>query len=84
MCRQDIGLDDLPFLSLQIKKDFGPESLTPFPRKKIKFLKLTPAEMEERREMLEKYIQSGGITVLCVRVSYYGLRLRMLTMVLCI
>ncbi|XP_062516525.1 sorting nexin-17-like [Corticium candelabrum] len=44
--------------SEKVKQEFGTDGLTPFPSKKLKFLKLTPAEMEGRREMLEKFIQS--------------------------
>ena len=38
----------------QLKKEFGSAFLPPFPPKKI--LNLTPAQTEERRRSLEKYI----------------------------
>lgn len=43
--------------SEQLKKEFGSNVLPPFPPKKFKLLALTPAELEERRSMLERYIQ---------------------------
>jgi sorting nexin-17 len=52
--------------SEQVKKEFTSEGLPPFPKKRIKFLRLTPAEMEERREMLEKYLQSGRLACLLI------------------
>ncbi|XP_013392676.1 sorting nexin-17 [Lingula anatina] len=41
----------------QMKKEFGANSLPQFPPKKFKLLQLGPAELEERRAQLEKYIQ---------------------------
>ncbi|XP_015907044.2 sorting nexin-17 [Parasteatoda tepidariorum] len=39
----------------QLRREFGPNTLPPFPPKK--FLPLTPAQVEERRVNLEKFIQ---------------------------
>lgn len=41
----------------QIKKEYGSNVVPAFPPKKI--FTLTPAEVEQRREQLEKYMQSG-------------------------
>lgn len=55
------------FLSLalsvcwQIKKEYGSNMAPTFPPKKI--FTLTPAEVEQRREQLEKYMQAGECVV---------------------
>lgn len=41
----------------QIKKEYGSNVVPAFPPKKI--FTLTPAEVEQRREQLEKYMQAG-------------------------
>lgn len=41
----------------QLKKEYGQNSIPSFPRKKL--LPLTASQLEERRSMLEKYIQTG-------------------------
>lgn len=41
----------------QIKKEYGNNVVPAFPPKKI--FTLTPAEVEQRREQLEKYMQAG-------------------------
>ena len=43
----------------QLKREFGGLSMPPFPPKK--FLSLTPAKVEERRQLLERFIQIGKI-----------------------
>uniref|UniRef100_A0A4W5K8C1 PX domain-containing protein n=1 Tax=Hucho hucho TaxID=62062 RepID=A0A4W5K8C1_9TELE len=47
-------------LHQQIKKEYGNNVVPAFPPKKI--FTLTPAEVEQRREQLEKYMQAGEIT----------------------
>ncbi|CAG2060231.1 unnamed protein product, partial [Timema podura] len=42
----------------QLKKEYGSSNLPSFPPKKI--LPLSPTQLEERRVMLEKYIQTIG------------------------
>ena len=41
----------------QLKKEYGAFSLPEFPKKKL--LSLSPEEVEQRRIMLERYIQIG-------------------------
>ncbi|XP_035659634.1 sorting nexin-17-like [Branchiostoma floridae] len=41
----------------QMKKEFGQANLPPFPPKKLPLFTLTPQQIEERREQLERYIQ---------------------------
>lgn len=41
----------------QLRREFGPHCLPPFPPKKL--LPLTPSQTEERRAQLEKFIQLG-------------------------
>ncbi|KAI8497403.1 PREDICTED: sorting nexin-17-like [Branchiostoma belcheri] len=41
----------------QMKKEFGQANLPPFPPKKLSLFTLTPQQIEERREQLERYIQ---------------------------
>lgn len=41
----------------QIKKEYGNNVVPAFPPKKI--FTLTPAEVDQRREQLEKYMQAG-------------------------
>lgn len=41
----------------QLKKEFGNDNLPPFPPKKL--LPLTGGQLEDRRALLEKYIQTG-------------------------
>lgn len=45
----------------QIKKEYGSTVVPAFPPKKI--FTLTPAEVEQRREQLEKYMQAGMVLV---------------------
>ncbi|XP_060537376.1 sorting nexin-17 [Cylas formicarius] len=45
-------------LNEQLKKEFGSDSIPPFPPKKL--LPLTAGQLEERRVLLEKYIQIVG------------------------
>lgn len=45
-------------LNEQLKKEFGNDSIPPFPPKKL--LPLTGSQLEERRVLLEKYIQTIG------------------------
>lgn len=45
-------------LNEQLKKEFGPDNVPPFPPKKL--LPLTSGQLEERRALLEKYIQTVG------------------------
>lgn len=47
----------LNLLLWQIKKEYGNNVVPAFPPKKI--FTLTPAEVEQRREQLEKYMQAG-------------------------
>ena len=42
---------------LQLKKEYSPSVLPSFPPKKIKLFPLTPTELDERRTMIERYIQ---------------------------
>lgn len=44
-------------LSAQLRKEYGANVLPAFPPKKL--FSLTPAEVEQRREQLEKYMQAG-------------------------
>lgn len=44
-------------LSSQLRKEYGTNVVPAFPPKKI--FTLTPAEVEQRREQLEKYMQAG-------------------------
>lgn len=46
----------------QIKKEYGSNVAPTFPPKKI--FTLTPAEVEQRREQLEKYMQAGELFML--------------------
>uniref|UniRef100_A0A8C4EQC1 Sorting nexin 17 n=1 Tax=Dicentrarchus labrax TaxID=13489 RepID=A0A8C4EQC1_DICLA len=46
----------------QIKKEYGSNVVPAFPPKKI--FTLTPAEVEQRREQLEKYMQAATMVVL--------------------
>lgn len=55
-------LSDLYLLLGQIKKEYGNNVVPTFPPKKI--FTLTPAEVEQRREQLEKYMQAGEISLL--------------------
>lgn len=43
--------------SKQLRKEYGANVLPAFPPKKL--FSLTPAEVEQRREQLEKYMQAG-------------------------
>lgn len=43
-------------LNEQLKKEFGSDNIPPFPPKKL--LPLTLGQLEERRALLEKYIQT--------------------------
>ena len=45
----------------QLKKEFGSDSLPPFPPKKL--LPLSTQKVDERRLMLERYIQTGTVNV---------------------
>jgi hypothetical protein len=45
----------------QLKKEYGANNLPVFPPKKL--LPLSSTQLEERRAMLEKYIQSGNMFV---------------------
>jgi hypothetical protein len=45
----------------QLKKEYGANNLPVFPPKK--FLPLSCSQLEDRRAMLEKYIQSGNIFI---------------------
>lgn len=45
----------------QIKKEYGSNVVPAFPPKKI--FTLTPAEVEQRREQLEKYMQAGMVLI---------------------
>lgn len=47
-------------LHQQIKKEYGSNVVPSFPPKKI--FTLTPAEVEQRREQLEKYMQAGKLS----------------------
>lgn len=47
---------DVPIF-LQLRKEYGANVVPAFPPKKI--FTLTPAEVEQRREQLEKYMQAG-------------------------
>lgn len=49
-------------LSQQLKKEYGSNVVPAFPPKKI--FTLTPAEVEQRREQLEKYMQAGKLFML--------------------
>lgn len=49
-------------LSQQLKKEYGSNVVPAFPPKKI--FTLTPAEVEQRREQLEKYMQAGKLFIL--------------------
>lgn len=49
----------------QLRREFGPHCLPPFPPKKL--LPLTPSQTEERRAQLEKFIQLG-IYVFCLHL----------------
>uniref|UniRef100_A0A672FE78 Sorting nexin-17 n=1 Tax=Salarias fasciatus TaxID=181472 RepID=A0A672FE78_SALFA len=53
----------------QIKKEYGSNVVPAFPPKKI--FTLTPAEVEQRREQLEKYMQAGELFLLTARLSLY-------------
>lgn len=44
----------------QLRKEYGANVLPAFPPKKL--FSLTPAEVEQRREQLEKYMQAGECT----------------------
>lgn len=46
----------------QIKKEYGSNVVPAFPPKKI--FTLTPTEVEQRREQLEKYMQAGELLML--------------------
>lgn len=46
-------------LSSQLRKEYGANVVPAFPPKKI--FTLTPAEVEQRREQLEKYMQAGKL-----------------------
>lgn len=46
-------------LHQQIKKEYGSNVVPAFPPKKI--FTLTPAEVEQRREQLEKYMQASKL-----------------------
>lgn len=48
----------------QIKKEYGNNVVPAFPPKKI--FTLTPAEVEQRREQLEKYMQAGESDVMTI------------------
>lgn len=48
-------------LSSQLRKEYGANVVPAFPPKKI--FTLTPAEVEQRREQLEKYMQAGKLSV---------------------
>lgn len=49
-------------LSSQLRKEYGANVVPAFPPKKI--FTLTPAEVEQRREQLEKYMQAGKLGLL--------------------
>lgn len=49
------------FLRRQIKKEYGSNVVPSFPPKKI--FTLTLAEVEQRREQLEKYMQAGQLLI---------------------
>lgn len=49
--------------SLQLKKEFGSSILPPFPPKKL--LALNSSQLEERRVMLERYIQISEYWGVC-------------------
>lgn len=49
-------------LPQQMKKEYGSNVVPAFPPKKI--FTLTPAEVEQRREQLEKYMQAGKLFML--------------------
>uniref|UniRef100_A0A8D2M9N5 PX domain-containing protein n=1 Tax=Zonotrichia albicollis TaxID=44394 RepID=A0A8D2M9N5_ZONAL len=46
----------------QLRKEYGANVVPAFPPKKI--FTLTPAEVEQRREQLEKYMQAGKLSSL--------------------
>lgn len=52
----------LRLLLEQIKKEYGNNVVPAFPPKKI--FTLTPAEVEQRREQLEKYMQAGEFDIM--------------------
>ncbi|KAJ8923688.1 hypothetical protein NQ315_010269 [Exocentrus adspersus] len=60
-------------LNEQLKKEFGNEAIPPFPPKKL--LPLTASQLEERRVLLEKYIQTNVYTMnnyhIPIRVSTF-------------
>lgn len=53
----------------QLRREFGPHCLPPFPPKKL--LPLTPSQTEERRAQLEKFIQLG-MYILVTFIQLYG------------
>lgn len=60
-------------LSSQLRKEYGANVVPAFPPKKI--FTLTPAEVEQRREQLEKYMQAGKLglpRVLWLRTCFPG------------
>lgn len=57
----------LYLLLAQIKKEYGNNVVPAFPPKKI--FTLTPAEVEQRREQLEKYMQAGEFAVFSLSLS---------------
>lgn len=61
-----VSVDENPpffffFLRRQIKKEYGSNVVPSFPPKKI--FTLTLAEVEQRREQLEKYMQAGQLLI---------------------
>lgn len=59
-------------LSSQLRKEYGANVVPAFPPKKI--FTLTPAEVEQRREQLEKYMQAGklGLPMCAVAPCFPG------------
>nr|XP_021150192.1 sorting nexin-17 [Columba livia] len=59
-------------LCSQLRKEYGANVVPAFPPKKI--FTLTPAEVEQRREQLEKYMQAGKPALPCARLTPRGQR----------
>lgn len=57
LSRRAPGASQCSVLSFQLRKEYGANVVPAFPPKKI--FTLTPAEVEQRREQLEKYMQAG-------------------------
>ncbi|XP_065831646.1 sorting nexin-17-like [Oscarella lobularis] len=66
-----VRYSQLAQLNDEIRRQFGSDDLKEFPPKKIKFLKLGAEELEERREKLEKWIQSVSQVQKIVKSSLF-------------